>query len=202
MKTADVLMIDRFRMGTDGTGITTLVGFYGCPLQCRYCINKHCHAVKPESSMTSENLYNLVKIDRLYFNATGGGLTFGGGEPLLKAHFIEEIMELGAKEWHTTIETSLNVPIENWIGLNDYVDEFIVDVKDMNHSIYKAYTGSDNDNVVNNLMELQQLGLANKVLIRLPIIQEFNDEKDICRSYQVLEDMGYTKFNKFKYQVL
>lgn len=201
MITANVLMIDRLRMGTDGNGITTLVGFYGCPLRCEYCINDQCHASDSDSAMTSIDLYNRTKIDQLYFKATGGGLTFGGGEPLLNAEFISEVMELGAKEWHTTIETSLNVPIEKWKCLIEYIDEYIVDVKDMNPSIYKSYTDCNNEIVKDNLKELQQLGFSNRVLVRLPLIQSFNNPEDIRRSRNVLEEMGFSRFNEFKYKV-
>lgn len=188
-------------MGTDGNGITTLVGFYGCPLHCKYCINDQCHASDSKSIVTSEDLYNRVKIDQLYFKATGGGLTFGGGEPLLNAEYIAEVMSLGAKEWHTTIETSLNVPIEKWKCLIDYVDEYIVDVKDMNPSIYNSYTGCDNKVVINNLKELQRQALSKRVLIRLPLIHSFNNHEDILRSRHILEEMGFSRFNKFIYKV-
>lgn len=189
-------------MGTDGDGITTLVGFYGCPLHCKFCINDQCHTSNPNSVMTSIDLYNYVKIDQLYFKATGGGLTFGGGEPLIYAEFIEEVMNIGAKDWHTTIETSLNVPFAKWECLIDYIDEFIVDVKDMSPSIYKSYTGANNDVVVSNLKELQQQGLSDKILLRLPLIHSFNDNNDIQRSRQELEMIGFSKFNEFSYKVL
>lgn len=202
MKTANVLMIDRLRMGTDGDGVTTLVGFYGCPLRCKYCINDRCHTSESDSVMTSADLYNRVKIDQLYFKATGGGLTFGGGEPLLNAEFIFEIMELGAKEWHTTIETSLNVPIGKWGCLIDYVDEYIVDVKDMNPTIYKSYTGCDNEVVISNLKELQRQGLSGKILLRLPLIHEYNEENDRMRSRHELEEIGFSRFNELKYKIL
>lgn len=195
-------MIDRLRMGTDGDGVTTLVGFYGCPLRCKFCINNQCHTSDTNSVMTSLDLYNSVKIDQLYFKATGGGLTFGGGEPLLNAEFIEEVMDFGAKDWHTTIETSLNVHIGEWKCLIDYIDEFIVDVKDMSPFIYKSYTGSNNDIVINNLKELFWQGLSDKVLIRLPLIKGYNDKNNILRSYQELKNIGFTRFNEFKYKVL
>lgn len=201
MITANVLMIDRLRMGTDGNGITTLVGFYGCPLRCEYCINDQCHASDSDSAMTSIDLYNRTKIDQLYFKATGGGLTFGGGEPLLNAEFISEVMELGAKEWHTTIETSLNVPIEKWKCLIEYIDEYIVDVKDMNPAIYKSYTNYNNDVVINNLKELELWGLSEKVLVRLPLIHDFNNYEDIQRSRKKLTEIGYSRFNEFKYKI-
>ena len=83
-----VFSIARHRLVTDGQGVTTLVGAYGCPLQCRYCINPH--AWRPSTlekcmRLTPEQLYDKVKIDNLYFLSTGGGVTFGGGESLLHA---------------------------------------------------------------------------------------------------------------------
>lgn len=128
-------------------------------------------------------------------------MPFGGAEPLLNAPFIAEVMKLGAKEWYTSIETTLNVPIEDWIGLTDYVDEYVVDVKDVNHFIYESYTGSSNDNVFKNLNELRRLGFSQKVLIRLPIIPGFNDENDVLKSFQMLDDMGFAGFNRFKYKI-
>lgn len=202
MKNANILMIDRLRMGTDGVGITTLVGFYGCPLHCKFCINNQCHSSDSNSLMTSADLYNRIKIDQLYFRATGGGLTFGGGEPLLNAEFIAEVMKLGAKDWHTTIETSLNVPIEKWRCLIDYVDEYIVDVKDMNPTIYKSYTGCDNEVVISNLKELQRQSLSGKVLLRLPLIHGYNEENDRTRSRHKLEEIGFSRFNEFKYKII
>ena len=173
-----------------------------CPLCCKFCINEHCHASNPDSAISSMDLYNQVKIDQMYFKATGGGLTFGGGEPLLNAEFIEEVMKFGAKDWNTTIETSLNVPLKKWKCLIDYVNDYIVDIKDINHHIYKSYTGSNNEIVINNLKELQRLGLSDKVLIRLPLIPDYNDENNIRRSRKELEEIGFSKNNEFKYKVL
>lgn len=202
MGTANIMKIDRLRMGTDGQGITTLVAFYKCPLNCKYCINHKCHIIDPNSKISPVELYNNIKIDQLYFAATGGGLTFGGGEPLLQASFIQDVLELGAKNWHTTIETSLHVPYEEWDNLIDYIDEWIVDVKDMNPTIYKSYTGNNNTIVIDNLEKLVNLGLAEKVLIRLPYIKSYNTEIDVCNSYKKLEQMGYSRFDKFSYKIV
>lgn len=202
MRTANIMGVDRLRMGTDGQGITTLVAFYNCPLNCRFCINHKCHLVDSISKVSTIELYNNIKIDQLYFVATGGGLTFGGGEPLLQASFIQDVLELGAKNWHTTIETSLNVPYEKWYSLIDYVDEWIVDVKDMNPSIYKCYTSKDNAVVIHNLKKISDLGLAKKVLIRLPFIKGFNTESDIRSSYHKLGQIGYSRFDKFSYKLI
>lgn len=196
------MKVDRLRMGTDGQGITTLVAFYNCPLNCKYCINSKCHFIDSNSEVSTIELYNRIKIDQLYFAATDGGLTFGGGEPLLQASFIQDVLELGAKNWHTTIETSLNVPYEEWCNLIDYVDEWIVDVKDMNPSIYKCYTSKDNTIVIDNLKKFVDLELTEKVRIRLPFIKSFNTETDIHNSYQKLKQIGYSRFDKFSYKIV
>ena len=89
--------------------------------------------------------------DELYYITSCGGATFGGGEPLLWPDFIIDVLDLGAKRWHTTIETSLNVPFVNIERLLPYIDEYVIDIKDMNPDIYRAYTGKDNAIVVQNL---------------------------------------------------
>lgn len=202
MKTANIMEVDRLRMGTDGLGITTLVAFYKCPLNCKYCINHKCHFIDSNSKVSAIELYNSVQIDQLYFTATGGGLTFGGGEPLLQASFIQDVLEYGAKNWHITMETSLNVPYKEWYKLSDYIDEWIVDVKDMNPSIYKCYTSKDNKIVIDNLKKFGDLGLAEKVLIRLPLIKGYNTERDVRSSYQKLEQIGYSRFDFFSYKII
>lgn len=202
MRSANIMKVDRLRMGTDGQGITTLVAFYKCPLKCKYCINHKCHFTDSNSKVSAIELYNSINIDQMYFSATGGGLTFGGGEPLLQASFILDVLELGAKNWHTTIETSLNVPYNEWYSLIDYVNEWIIDIKDMNPSIYKCYTSNDNAIVIDNLKKIVDLGLADRVLIRLPLIKGFNTEADVRSSYQELEQIGFSRFDKFSYKIV
>lgn len=83
---APILAISRLRMRTDGSGITTLVAFMGCPLQCKYCLNKKCHEPIYETDgktlrsgimmLTPQELYDMVKIDNIYFQSTGGGICF------------------------------------------------------------------------------------------------------------------------------
>ena len=108
---APVITCSRLRMQTDGTGITTLVCFHGCPLRCKWCINAFSFAPETKRAwMTPAQLYDKVRIDQLYFLATGGGVTFGGGEPLLQADFLAEFRRICGRHWHLCAETSLNVP--------------------------------------------------------------------------------------------
>lgn len=200
--TAPFIAINRHRLTTDGEGVTTLVGFHGCPLHCEYCLNAQClQADGVWCRLTPGELYSEVEIDDLYFVATGGGICFGGGEPLLRSDFIKAFAEIMNPEWKLTIETSLNVPHENVKAIASLVQMWYVDIKDMNPDIYKAYGCKENKQVVSNLQWLAANGYADKVIIRLPLIPEYNTDEDRQRSQQQLEEMGFTNFDKFNYIV-
>ena len=200
--TAPFIAINRHRLTTDGEGVTTLVGFHGCPLHCEYCLNAQClQADGVWCRLTPSELYSEVEIDDLYFVATGGGICFGGGEPLLRSDFIKAFAEIMNPEWKLTIETSLNVPLENVKAIASLVQMWYVDIKDMNPDIYKAYGCKENKQVVSNLQWLAANGYADKVIIRLPLIPEYNTDEDRQRSQQQLEEMGFTNFDKFNYIV-
>lgn len=200
--TAPFIAINRHRLTTDGEGVTTLVGFHGCPLHCEYCLNPQClQADGVWCRLTPGELYSEVEIDDLYFVATGGGICFGGGEPLLRSDFIKAFAEIMNPEWKLTIETSLNVPLENVKAIASLVQMWYVDIKDMNPDVYKAYGCKENKQVVSNLQWLAVNGYADKVIIRLPLIPEYNTDEDRQRSQQQLEDMGFTNFDKFNYIV-
>ena len=200
--TAPFIAINRHRLTTDGEGVTTLVGFHGCPLHCEYCLNAQClQADGVWCRLTPGELDSEVEIDDLYFVATGGGICFGGGEPLLRSDFIKAFAEIMNPEWKLTIETSLNVPLENVKAIASLVQMWYVDIKDMNPDIYKAYGCKENKQVVSNLQWLAANGYADKVIIRLPLIPEYNTDEDRQRSQQQLEEMGFTNFDKFNYIV-
>ena len=200
--TAPFIAINRHRLTTDGEGVTTLVGFHGCPLHCQYCLNAQClQADGVWCRLTPGELYSEVEIDDLYFVATGGGICFGGGEPLLRSDFIKAFAEIMNPEWKLTIETSLNVPLENVKAIASLVQMWYVDIKDMNPDIYKAYGCKENKQVVSNLQWLAANGYADKVIVRLPLIPEYNTDEDRQRSQQQLEEMGFTNFDKFNYIV-
>lgn len=200
--TAPFIAINRHRLTTDGEGVTTLVGFHGCPLHCEYCLNAQClQADGVWCRLTPGELYSEVEIDDLYFVATGGGICFGGGEPLLRSDFIKAFAEIMNPEWKLTIETSLNAPLENVKAIASLVQMWYVDIKDMNPDIYKAYGCKENKQVISNLQWLAANGYADKVIIRLPLIPEYNTDEDRQMSQQQLEKMGFTNFDKFNYIV-
>lgn len=206
--TSEIFGISRHRMGTDGQGITTLVAFIGCSLHCRYCLNPQCHGLSLDAAgnarqtvaqrISPEALYHKVSIDDLYFQATGGGICFGGGEPALQAPFIRRFADLCGRKWRITLETSLHAPLALWSSLIDVVDEWIVDVKDMNPIIYKEYTGVDS-RIEEHLAWLANHLPQDHVRVRVPHIPEFNSDADVQQSIRRLKEMGFNHIQEFHY---
>jgi pyruvate formate lyase activating enzyme len=200
--TAPIVTCARLRMQTDGKGITTLVCFHGCPLRCRYGINPFSFAEDTKrESLTPQQLYDRVKIDALYFLATGGGVTFGGGEPLLYGRFLQEFRQICGQDWHLCAETSLNVPREQAELAAGCIDHFYVDCKDTNPDIYRCYTGRNNEKMLENLQFLLSLVGPERITVRLPLIPDYNTEEDRQHSRDALQKMGIQKFDLFTYRV-
>ena len=139
-------------------------------------------------------------IDALYFLATGGGVTFGGGEPLLYSDLLWEFREICGKDWHLCAETSLNVPWENVSRAADCIDHFYIDCKDTDPEIYRRYTGQDNARMLSNLRRLLEIVGPERITLRVPLIPEFNTEADQIRSCNLLQNLGVTNFDLFTYK--
>ena len=204
--TLPMAFCDRLRMATDGAGVTALVGAYGCPLQCKLCINPQtwqgrADGKSPFERVTPAELYDRVKIDNLYYLATGGGVTFGGGEPLLHTEFLTAFRRIVPTEWHLYAESCLHIPEENVRAAALVVDHFFVDIKDMNPAIYKAYTGRDNALVKANLALLLSLVGGERITVRVPSIPGFNEQADVEASVRELTEMGITSLDRFAYKI-
>lgn len=204
-----IFAIDRLRMGTDGKGITTLVCFMDCPLRCAYCLNDRCHATVYEADgvtlrkgvmmLTPQELYDRVRIDNLYFQATGGGICFGGGEPMLHPEFIEEFRAICGNKWKITVETSLYRASYNVIErLANVVDQWIVDVKSLDSSIYERYTGRSS-HIEQSLACFTTLGIQDKVQVKVPLIPDYNDEDDVADAIKAILRRGFTDIKTITY---
>lgn len=201
----DIMRISRLRMATDGNGVSTLIAFWGCLLHCKYCLNDQCHKREnmnetERGAYTPGQLIKAVSIDDLYFKMTGGGIVFGGGEPLLQSGFIHEVCNLADPAWHKRIETSLNVEWRDFKFLINDIDEWIIDIKDMNPTIYQKYTGCSNTRVIRNLKMLLKRIHPKKILIRTPHIPGYNQDEDVEKSVRMLRDLGFLHIDEFVYE--
>lgn len=195
--------ISRLRMQTDGNGITSLIASSGCPLCCKYCLNPECRdGSKKIKNVTIDELYDKVKIDNLYFITTNGGVTFGGGEPLLYADFISQfIMKYKSTGWHFNVETSLNIQAEKLMKVINLIDAFSVDCKDMDPVRYNKYTDGDYSLFESNLRLLIKKIGPEKFRVRVPYIMGYNTRKEQLENERKLKDMGVKHIQLFDYIV-
>ena len=172
-------------------------------VRCKYCLNpQSLHSEGIWKHYDCMQLYEEVRLDELYFLATHGGITFGGGEPCLQSDFIYEFRQLCGQEWQLSVESSLNVPQENIEKLLPVIDYYIIDIKDINNDIYQQYTGKENEKVLNNLHYLIEHGKNEQIIVRTPIIPVYNSESDVDNSIRLLKEMGITQFDRFTYKTL
>ena len=189
--TARVAGISRLRFETDGPGIRTLVALSGCHLDCAYCINGRLRKFSVGEEYTPEKLLEQVRLDDIYFMASGGGITFGGGEPLLRSEFIRHFKEICPDGWTIAVEMSLNVPKEDVERLLGSVDRWFVDIKSLEATRYLDYTGKSIAPVISNLTFLLERGEASKVLVRVPWIRGINDQEDVRREANAIKEWGF-----------
>ena len=196
MEGLPILGINRHRMQTDGRGITTLVALSGCPLSCRYCINQDLLKDTEQTEWLSpKELVERLAIDHCYFVYTNGGVTFGGGEPLLHSGQIQEFARLCPEEWNITIETSLNVDAGLLTCLLTERFSFLVDIKAMQPDIYEKYTGRSNAQLIENLKCLIQKVPADQYMVKVPLIPGYSDADSTRESVALLQEMGIPKKN-------
>ena len=209
-----VCTIEKLRMETDGEGSRTLIVMHGCPLKCKCCINKQTWdgSVEP-TYMTAGEIFDEIIRDWPYLISTNGGITFGGGEPLLYSELIfemrrllDEFQEINNLKNRITIfvETSFSVPKENYNNLSWIVDKFYVDIKSLNEKVYREYTGSDLRQymmMLDNLNYISELGsdIWEKFTIIIPAIPGFTDEKDQLSDKEQIEKLGFTDIELFDY---
>ena len=198
-KALKIQAINRHRMQTDGNGVTTLIGLHGCQLNCKYCINKKLLHEYRYYDVPVDKLVDKLMIDYCYFIATGGGITLGGGEPLLQSESIIELKKKLPNNVKINIETSLNVEQHMLLDVIDFVDELIIDIKSMNPEIYKRYTCKTIDKLVNNLEYIKEKGMQAKCKIRIPNIPNYTSKEDIEQTIDIIKQLGFNNIDAFDY---
>jgi len=139
----------------DGPGIRTTVFLKGCNLKCPWCANPECISSKIQGEfgydISLEKLEQEIVKDKPFYE-TGGGVTFSGGEPLLQINDLEPLLKsLKNKNINICFETALFVPEKYLKIAKKYSDEFIVDIKMINHENCKKVIGGKIDQYLNNI---------------------------------------------------
>jgi pyruvate formate lyase activating enzyme len=128
----------------DGPGTRLTIFLSGCPLRCQYCQNPDTWRKHDGTATSAEELLDRVRRYRAVFEATGGGVTISGGEPLLQAAFVERVFTACASLGvHTALDTSGYLGAKASDALLDATDLVLLDVKSGIPSTYRRVTGRE-----------------------------------------------------------
>ena len=170
----------------DGPGVRTIVFLKGCVLRCRWCCNPESQNYKIEQmetngkiktigrDVTVQEVMDEVLKDSVYYRLSGGGLTLSGGECLCQPEFAAALLRAAQESgFNTAIESTACAPIETIRTLLPYLDHYLMDIKHVDSEKHKAFTGRDNDLILQNATILAKE--AKHLVIRVPVIPTFND---------------------------
>ncbi len=150
--------------------------------QCGDC-TKLCYAEAREIvgyEVTVDEIVREVEKDRVFFDESGGGVTFSGGEPLMQHEFLRSALEACKKRnFHTTVDTTGFTSASILESLSASVDLFLYDLKTLDDGKHREYTGVSNRTIIGNLRLLSRLG--KNVIVRVPVIPGVNDGPEDIR---------------------
>jgi pyruvate formate lyase activating enzyme len=127
------------------------------------------------SSMNAEEIFDAVSRDKIFYDASRGGLTVSGGEPLLQPQLVCELFEKCHHAGiHTCIETSGYAAESAWRQVLPYTDYVLYDLKHINSEKHRRYTGKSNSLILANAKMVAESGV--EVLFRMPVIPSINDD--------------------------
>lgn len=140
--------------------------------------------------MTSDEVFEEILKDEHYYKASGGGVTFSGGECLLCPEFVIEVAkkchECGI---HTAVESAFFVPFTNIEAVLPHIDLFFADLKIADYDKHREYTGQGNDRIIENIRRLSKRKVD--MIIRIPVIPDVNDsEEDFSGFARILGSLG------------
>lgn len=183
----------------DGPGIRQTVFFKGCPLTCWWCHNPESQNKNIETftktnkldgkdfkkevaigyKLSAKELFKTIQGDKIFFEESGGGVTFSGGEPLMQKEFLSDILKLCKYDnIHTCVDTTGFASIKTIQRIAELTDCFLFDIKLTDNDLHEKYTGVSVTGILENLKWLDENN--KKVILRFPVIPEItNTEKNI-----------------------
>ena len=152
-----------------------------CPVDARKVCGKE-HTV-------DEVLKEVLK-DQAFYETSGGGVTFSGGECMLQIDFLAEILKKCKENGiHTAVDTAGHIPFESFEKILPYTDLFLYDIKIFDSQKHKQYVGVSNELILENLKKLFERKV--KLWIRIPIIPDVNDSiEEIRKIKDFLKTIG------------
>jgi len=171
---------------------------------CGKCIEK-CPALAREmigEKLTTEEVIKEIEKDLIFYEESGGGVTFSGGEPLEQSEFLEGLLNgCREKKIHTAVDTSGYISWGILNKIHSKVDLFLYDLKIMDKKRHKKYTGVSNEIILENLEKLSSV--HNNIFVRFPVIPDINDDyQNIRKIGEFLSSLEIIQVNLLPYHYI
>ena len=138
---------------------------------------------------TPDELMSILVADKDFYLATGGGVTFSGGECMLYPGFLAEMAKRCCEEGiSVAVDTAGNVPYESFEQVLPYTDIFLYDIKCLDADLHRRGTGCGNKRILANLEKLRETG--KRIIIRIPQIPDFNEGAEVERILSYCAERG------------
>lgn len=143
-----------------------------------------------------EDVMTILRRDFCHWG-NDGGVTFSGGDPMLQPQFLKAVLQACKKmQIHTAIETSAYIPQSTFLDIMPLVDFAFIDVKNMDDTQHKAGTGVSNHLILNNIATLKTSRWNGRLVLRTPIIGEYNDSEDnALKTIDFMKENGLYEIN-------
>lgn len=162
-------------------------------------------------NISTDELLEEIKKDRVFFDNSDGGVTFSGGECMLQIDALFEILKKCRENGiSTAVDTAGNVPWHCFEKVIPYTDIFLYDIKSMDNNVHIEYTGADNSLILDNLSRLLKTG--KRIWVRIPVIPGVNDTKEEMTKVKTFfnqngfpektELLPYHKMGEHKYELI
>lgn len=165
---------------------------------CVICCIQNARQIAGKLYTVDEVLKEVLK-DKVFYKNSDGGVTLSGGEPLVQADFVENLLiKLKSENIHTAVDTCGAVDFKVLERISKYTDLFLYDIKLMDDEKHKLYTGASNKTIIDNLIKLTKI--HNNIYLRLPLIEGINDdEKNITDIIKLLENLNIKRIYLLPY---
>lgn len=161
--------------------------------------------------MSAEEIYAIIQKDRVYYESSGGGVTFSGGECMLQPDVLTELLMLCRQgKIHTAIDTAGCVPWKVFERVDPYTDLYLYDLKCADEKLHIRYVGESNKPILSNLRKLAEAA-PNRIIVRIPVITgvntamvEMQEMANILRGLKIrkVELLPYHKMGNHKFEAL
>ncbi len=125
------------------------------------------------SSILISDLMKEIDNEAVFFDQSGGGVTFSGGEPLMHSEYLLEALKAcGERMYHRVVDTTAFSSQEILLEVAKHTELFLIDLKVMKAEKHKAFTGVSNEKIVSNITELAKMDC--EIIFRIPLIEGVN----------------------------